>query len=697
MQPSSAARKQLPLHSLVVSVTEPTIVGEDAQYKVSLQDPDRPAVSVHRVNRTYKDLKPVIKKLASMNPDPPLPSIPKTKVFGALEDDFLQERCSAIEMWANAVCANRFLVKDIDFLEIIGYEEYQKLRGNAASNFLEKSQVNSVPAFLSFPRMSDREADLQAARGWLRSSPYSFIKALPELNHPSILSHKTHLLVQDDAGIQYVLSVVPIGPTAPVDLKGEKLKSLQRLLTTLDRQLFAPLANIATDEHRAYCVRLLAREGSLMDALNTTPQNVLEPGTKKYPCMAPIAVRHLRKWGRKILTIMQACAQYNIPLPHLSLGNLLISEQYGIVLGDMECLVLGCTRFPATNTPLNDDGEPCATIPDGAEQLPKTNFDILRFGLVLYQLALGKPLDANVQSQLLCCQGDPFEVKLENEDNGEAEEDGAKPAVKKVALNTTFPDVPDPVRNILYYIFHPTIPADIRVLLHHSFFANPETDGKDSDGIVAPPIKFKKKDLALISEVVTNWRQELDDRAQTRKKRAEERERMRELKKRGKSGPGSHPTSPKSTSISPSTSPPPPTSLMSSGSGAQQAAVGPPPTSIAAPPAPLSTAASTAPPIPQPTATSPPPKASPPPPVAPPPKAPPPPPPPGKTSISSASSSPTASPPPPAPPAGKVPPPPPPPKKAPPSSGTPSPPPDGARNALLDEIRRGTNKTFRGD
>jgi hypothetical protein len=676
----------LPLTSLLISVTEPTVnpQTEEVTYKLSLMDPERPTVSLHRVFRPWKACKTVIKKIQTMSPDPPLPTMPKTKVFGATEKAYLEERCEALEAVLNAICANRFLVKDTDFLELVGYKEYTSLRTSLGPGaFLtDIVQVSTVGQFLTFPKLTEREGDITAARCWLRSTPYTFVSVLPDLCHPSLPSRKTHLLITDAAGVPYLLSVIPVDPrTSPNEIRGEKLKSLQRLLTTLDREYFAPAVHIDVVEDIAYCIRQIAKEGSVLDAISVEPlesRNPLESGIKKYKGgFVPTPIRHLRAWGRKILQIMSICASYNIPLPHLSLGNLLVSERSGIVLSDLESVLLGSSRFPASVTPLDslqaaegeggegnvDNGSAMAqhSAVNPATGLPRTNFDVLLFGVLLYQLAIGQVLSPTQITALLTTQGDPFSLPVEDapaEDGDDApvlstssSAFSATSATFAAAPKFTFSDCPEPVRNLLLFIFNPVCPADLRVLLHHQFFAVGEEPGASNEGITPGPVKFKKKDLALFGEAVEKWRFELEDRAAVRRRRVEERERIRELKRRGRT-PSPGPQSPTSTGSSPATpslapmgAPPlPPTSLLTS----QPSNSAPAPPPLLPPPVTVTVAPPSPPPPVQPTASA----ATNLPPPAPPAGLPPPPPPPPKGL------------PPPAPPKG-LPPPPPPPKFAP--------------------------------
>ena len=259
---------------------------------------------------------------------------------------------------------------------------------------------------------------------------------------------------------------------------------------------------------------------------------------------------------------------------------------------------------------------------------------------------------------------------------------------------STLPTLPDPLGQLLGYIFHPNNKAEIDVLLKHAFFVKAKYKSSlkayEEPGYAHPNLKLKKKDIELFSEAATNWAADLMQISQRKIKEEEAKIALREMRKKGsmrKSRKGSESASPYSSPA------PAPVSSMAAPPVVNQPQSAPPPT----PSSPTQTA---------PPPVAPPPKAPPPAPAPPtvggggPPKAVPPPPPPGK--IPPPAPPPpgpggAASPPPVSPPKGV--PPPPPPKKAPPPPPSGGPPGggDGARNALLEEIRRGTSKTFRGD
>lgn len=689
------------ISSLVFSVTEPTALGDgsDVRYKVAILDPARLEVSVHHVFRTYKECKPVFKKLESMNDDKPLPKVPKTKVFGATDPDFIEYRRCAIEGFLNAVVDNQFLSKDVDFLELVGYRDYLATRKAAKhskrNNNLE-SQGTGIFSILTSVTSAyiDEEALIAAARCWLRSSEYGMVRVLPALGHPLFPARKLYMLIENGAHTQFLLSASNIlRPNVPLSGENdEKFKRITHFLQNLDPSLFCTTEKIALDPvgKVVFVVRPVMRNGSLLDLLHHS--DPLEAGERKYAegKISEVNIDQLCVMCSKILRIMMACHEFNIPISHVSLGNLMLSSGHGLVLSDMEELFFGNSRLPM-----------CFPHRDGAEDTTKTSVDVRLFGVLLLELALGRILDPQKVAALLLCQGEPYEPYITEPDEGE---EGEADAETRRHILPNLDIVPDAVRNLLHFVFHPTIPADLRVLVHHSFFAPVLQQKKESSGSSSPRgaaatgeddanpsksiMKVKKKDIEVVYEACELWGNEMRRRGEEKKRQAEERVKIRELKRNKASrrrddneddGPMS-PTSPLQSSLpqagaAPAAPPPP---LQQNAPAAPAA-----PVPSVQPNAPAANAAPPATSGAQPAATAPTTSTIPPPPAT---KTPPPPPP--AKGI------------PPPPPAKGIPPPPtakgmPPPP--PPSVAAELPQPQQGRSALLDEIRKGTNLTYRGE
>ena len=631
--------------NLVISVTDPEVEGEDAVYKICIMDPHRPNVPLNQVRRTYRDCKPLFKKLRGMNPDPPLPDVPKTKVFGALDDEFLETRRRTMEMFFNSVSDNRLLCDDVDFLQLVGYFELYGAEKEKQTKRRQEQILKgtSVPYLIAFVPEFSEDSNVSAARMWLRGSPYVFQRVLPHLGLPKSYQRKTRILVEDPQRISYLLTVQKIGDNAPKGIgeKGELTKKAIQALMRLDGKLFCPYVTVDFDAGRSYTISKVARRGSLLDEMHGN-QNVLEGGHVKYPAgtvLTPMDPKMIKLIGRKLLKIIVTLHQYNISVPNMSLGNILLTEQNGIVLGDVEDLLVATTRFPMLK-PYEGAGED--------EVVKKTRLDVLLFGMILWQLSAGRLLDTSFISKLLCSQGDPLDREKSTSSDGEED---VEVMMSRPHHAMRVKEVPLEIQNLLHYIFHPQIPADVRVLVNHSFFNTLDKGTAKATTVDDEPVKMKKSDVEMFAQVEDNWEADFKKREDDRLRLDEMRIQSREMKKRGEAPPAASKRSGGGGTGEASSSPPAPARsqvTLPPTVSAPLVSSAPPP--VAPPPAP-----SGAPP--------PPPSVPPPPPV----KAPPPPPPPG-----GAPAPPSGAPPPPKPPGGV--PPPPPPRGVPPPPPPPPPP-----------------------
>jgi hypothetical protein len=649
---------------MILSVTDPSVENDDAVYKVSIMDPYRPSIALHCVHRTYRECKPVFKKLHAMNPDPPLPTVPKTKVFGTLDPATLEERRIAMEMFFNGVCSNRLLCEDMDFLRLVDYFSVSSLlttggRIVTGGPMREEERGTNIPYFLMDVLSWDEEANVAAGRMWLRGTNYVFQRLLPQLSHRGTAKHKTRILVDEaKSGLQYILYVQDMSSMAiagGLEPGSEVLKRTRNTLQRLNVGHFCPYIAFDVASGKAFSLTKITRQGSLLDALYGV-NDPLVSGDVKYPGAVqpkPMPLKRIQFIGGKVLKIIESCHQYNIAVPNLSLGNLLITESGSIVLGDMDEVVLGRTRLPALPPYENED--------DSEETGPQTRtpIDILLFGIVLLQLATGRVLDASHLGRYLTCQGDPL-------DKDDKEEDEAVRMLRPHVAANLPGSVPDEIKGLLFYIFHPMIPADIRVLLNHSFFQSATSQEVEK-------AKWKKSDVETFHVAQQWWQGELQRREEARVRREEEKAFIREVRRRGISRNVEKPSN--STSASSPSTPAPLASLPTAPPAAPQPQRAPPPVAptppIAAPlpsaPPPPSGMPPPPPPPPPPAGKQAPPPPPPPPKGAPPPpplgKGAPPPPPSGSPPPPAPPPPPKGAPPPPPPPKGLPPPPPPPPKR----------------------------------
>lgn len=461
-------------------------------------------------------------------------------------------------MFFNTVCADRMLCTATEFVELIGYDQLISGVGDgdglgtSTSFFLVNSSKKRAV-------VADEEGNVEAARNWLRGNcTYQFVRVLPQLGNARWPCRKTRLVVCDGTRTNFLLTVCPVARWAvaaaaassapsPSDREREtdRLRLVQRLMAGLDPTVFAPAECFEVVRGRAFVVRKIYKNGSVMDEMYNGPSlsssfGPLDSGGAKYRGGGRVMEeKRIAAIGRKVLVIMHVCYSYGIPVASLlSPGNLLFTDAMDdIVLSDLEDVLIGATRIPALAPPPLDDD-------DLGEQTDKTNLattashyytsvDVLLFGALLLRLGSGSFLTGEQLASLLCCQKDHFnrqslprEVELLADEERAAGHPLAKLEASSVAVKSTS------LRNVLHYIFHPTEAADLRVLLKHSFFA---FSGKATGDIDLPHIHMKKKEVELFATADAKWRAELAERETRRARVVSNRMLAREQKKKGTS------------------------------------------------------------------------------------------------------------------------------------------------------------------
>ena len=722
--------------NILLSITDPVLEGGTVKYKIGILNPLRPSTTLAITYRRFSEFEAVFKKLISMDPNPPLPSLPEKRFFNNNDPAFIEKRRIELENYLHAICSNTFIVHDQDFLNLVGYtpelsllasrscssasptraRKSGKAEGGASSpkpqpggspvaSDATSSKPPQGPSWIrcSLPIAIDEEASVMAAHGWIRGTSYRIEKTLPPMSyHPR---RKVHLQITDGT-TKFILSVLSPVSTLTISLKDDKRVScLSRILSTgLGADTFSLATHVAVEASRLYVVREISKHGSLRDKQYGYSSG-LEDSTKKFSGKSKaFSIADIAVYGKQILLMIKQLHDFNVPCPHLHLGNVLLQGNQRVQLTDMEDILLGLCRAPPM-LPYGGDGQ----------EASKTHVDVLLFGVALIEMAIGAPVTEEKYEQLLAVQGSPYDPSFPESDSprpaspkgsnsGSSRNLSEQPAATSASVLSTLPSLPDPLPTLLQYIFHPNNKAEIDVILRHSLFASAKFKGPlkelESVDYTAAPFKLKKKDVELFAEVSALWAKDVAAVEEERNKFLEERVQLKELKKKARSQRMSR----------------------SLGDSVSVQSVAPPVQETAAAaretPAPAATVAAPAkglpPPAPPAKGIPPPPVKAPPPvptgqgptPSAPkgvPPPAPPtkgiPPPPPSKGLPPP--KAPSGVPPPqqggiPPPPAKGIPPPPPG-KGLPPPAAANLPPPQAGRNALLEEIRKGTKLTYRGD
>lgn len=496
---------------LRITVNDASVVGNEARYRVAIMDPLRPRVAIHTVDRTYNQLKPIMKKFQEVDPMLCLPEVPK-KMFGALEPAFIEDQRSGIERYLNAVADSKLLCYDVDFLAYVGYDSAAKERLMRTQLLLELNHSRTLHACftaLLFQPRAD-EGSVTAARCWLRNrDDYTFVQGLPAPTHPKWPCRKAAILVEDTARVQYILTIQPIKETSILfEASLEKVKRVRQMMQRLNSTIFSPLVDMDVVEgNKLISVRRIHNAGSLTDFLHDAPSPI---DSNKFAYVSKgLPLSRLHQAANETLKIIRACHEHGFSVPNLLMGNLLVNisnDRITLSLGGWEDVLAGNSWLPLQAVEFSEEGP------------NKTHLDVLLFGAILYQLSTGTVLAPDALEALLMCQGEPFD---------EGQDEVAITPQHHILTQSMLVNCPAEVASLLHYIFHPTIPADIRILVHHSFLRVRNTIVEADGALYAAPagegaLAIKKKDLELIKEEISLWEQEWENKASRRDARDKE-------------------------------------------------------------------------------------------------------------------------------------------------------------------------------
>lgn len=625
--------------TLRLSVTDPIRDDGAIKYKVAVEQPNQPGCILSFVYRRFSELEAVFKRLADLKPDPPLPPIPEKKMFGSSEPAFIERRRREVEAFLHAVCANKFLVTDLEFLTLVGYDvaknalaveskqsqsphrEHSPRGARTSKQVIEVPQEMLPTVYWMRPMIPvGDEANLLAAQQFLRSTSFTLDRPLLQVSFRP--SRKSYLLIKDSTGSSNaVLSVIQPCTELCVDATDAKRASnMERLLRSLDGPFLDPVIECQFVAGRWFIIRSAAKHGSVRDKMFGATWT--DESVKKFSSKGKaLRVEEIASFGKQILFGMCALHDYNIPYS-AHLGNCLLHSGGSLTLTGVEDHLCGTSMYPCLQ-PYNEEAP------------ERTHIDILRFGTMMIEMSLGVPLTTLKEAELVGWFGDPTST-----DNEHTTGDITAQLPKSLAPE---------VSKIVASIFGAT-PIDARTLLTNPFFASAKLKGDlkkwQDPKVEYPAMKLKKKDIELYSEAQGKWCRYIEMQRTQTHRGADDRQALRDLKKRVKSGGGvsspsrssmaSQPSSPQVTAQpSSSASQPTPSAPSAPLANAQPPpAPSPPPPVKGVPPPPPPPPAKGAPPPPAPPPPPPakgaPPPAPPPPPGKgiPPPPAPPPPPPP---------------------------------------------------------------------
>ncbi|ORC91943.1 putative p21-activated kinase 3 [Trypanosoma theileri] len=513
--------------ALLLRVIDPLPGENDMTFKVCIMNPVRPTVALTVVERTYNQCSLLCTRLGKFVSDRELPTLLGQSLFRGNDPTYVEARRTSVEVFLNSVVSHRLLCRDEEFLSLIGFEQAALLEQRKYEENLHHTRAEArcsdewtiARRLITASSLSeDHDSNIIAARMWLRGTPFVFRSIVPSSSSSSTQLtrwRKTRIFVTDASiGTELLLVVQHVVTMAEIEVH-----AWQKILIGLNPTLFYDPLYVDVAASRVFAIYPIAPQGSLRDMLLSRRPFTTEKKQEREQIVKPLEVSQLQQLGRKILYILCSCHQYNISLPILSIGNLILSERHGLVLSDVEDILAGTCLFPSHYPYIIQEGN--ALLPQ------RTPFDILLFGVILLQLC-GVCVDEQMLHTLLTCQGEPFI-------SDSSEEDEETPRRSCHHIIARFTEIPLAIKNILFYIFHPTIPADLRVLAHHCFFNENELDSVDSfiNPSTTSTAKMRRKEVELFHRSQDRWKERLETASEIKTRLEMEREHLLQLKQNG--------------------------------------------------------------------------------------------------------------------------------------------------------------------
>eukprot|EP01130_Rhizamoeba_saxonica_P015167 TRINITY_DN6755_c0_g1_i1.p1 TRINITY_DN6755_c0_g1~~TRINITY_DN6755_c0_g1_i1.p1 ORF type:complete len:463 (-),score=113.99 TRINITY_DN6755_c0_g1_i1:50-1438(-) len=330
--------------------------------------------------------------------------------------------------------------------------------------------------------INERNEIVMEAQCFLRSRPYVLNKNLLRIGSRE---NKYYFRIKNSRGKSLMMALAKQDPGSIVDISSQKHKQVMvDILYALDHPFVFPLvdADYNIDNSTFITVRNFIKTGSLKDNIYRTKPEIHHDA--KYSKMGrPFSQRKIFLYGRQILEAMNYLIQSGYHGLDIQCSNIYVVD--GIcMISDIENSFLGLPRFHDRIIK-----QFCKKNP---KNIKRTDFNILCFGAVIYELATGEQMN-------------------------------------NISQATTFPlEASPPIKELLDLIFltgeetkGPVI--TIEELLEDSIFSTVSLSKKYRD-YSPEPITFEGKELALLNSVRNNIRQNIIKSLPRRKRKKKEPE-----------------------------------------------------------------------------------------------------------------------------------------------------------------------------
>ncbi|XP_017467159.1 PREDICTED: PX domain-containing protein kinase-like protein [Rhagoletis zephyria] len=355
-----------------------------------------------KILRRYNDFAELHKCLCISGIDLPMPG---KRLFGNMRPDFIAERRQALQIYINAVLMNPILASSLPAKRFVDPDSYsQSFHDQAVQNAMLCLRSEGIWTLGS----------TLGPIGWrLRKHYFKVSPKPPEKTGNKLLvksgsqSHQgKHFATSSSNGggggsssgsidggnvdpSELVLEWIEYGPDKYVDDK--ELGSILKSLMGLQHPHIETIVYAAHNENGSIVVRRFYKQGTLKDILcMATPKN---PFLSKYgnpKGRTALTMKQVAIYGRQILEALIFIHSKGYPYGHLHAGNIVIVDDC-VKLLDIENYLLG---VPAFYRPFFVQHSKIHSV---------ENIDVYSFGHVLFEMAMGYPLQESVARQITEC------------------------------------------------------------------------------------------------------------------------------------------------------------------------------------------------------------------------------------------------------------------------------------------------------
>ncbi|XP_068147498.1 PX domain-containing protein kinase-like protein [Drosophila tropicalis] len=354
------------------------------------------------VLRRYNDFDKLHKCLRISGIELPLPG---KRYFGNMRPDFIAERKEALQIFINTVLMNPILASSLPAKRFVDPESYSQ-------SFLDHAMQNAMLCLRNDTMWA--LGPTMGAIGWrLRKHYFKVTPKPPEKSGSSKLlvksgsqTHQSKHFASGsgssngsgnsmDAGnldpqAEMIAEWLEYGPDKLVDEK--EISGILKSLMGLQHPHIEPIVLAAHTESGCLVIRRFHKHGSLKDMLCmvTTPKN---PFLNKYgnpKGRTALSMKQVATYGRQILDALIFLHSKGYAYGHLHSGNVVIVDDC-VKLLDIENYVLGVPAFYRPFFMQHSKIHAIETI------------DVYCFGHVLFEMAMGYPLQESVVRQINEC------------------------------------------------------------------------------------------------------------------------------------------------------------------------------------------------------------------------------------------------------------------------------------------------------